>query len=93
MSTPSEIRNIGTTAGGARNTITQKNSTLDRSASSLDFKGNIGTAFKDASKRVRSKMNIVLRSYGDLSSRLTRLASSVDRAEREEKLKEAAAKK
>jgi uncharacterized protein YukE len=87
MSTPNEIKNIAGTASGARSAISQKHSFFDRNAASLDWKGEIGSAFKDANRRVRNKMNTLIRSYGDLNSKLSRLAGSVDRADREERLK------
>jgi WXG100 family type VII secretion target len=90
MSASSEIRSVASTVNTARSAISQKNSTFERGAAAVgsEWKGDIGTAFKDATRRIRSKMNAVSRGYSDLNSRLSRLASSVDRAEREERLKQ-----
>ena len=78
------IRSVSTSAGNARSTITQERTNYNRSisSSSVRWRGKAGDAFGDASRRASNQAgDRVGREYGSLSSRLSRLAASVRRAE------------
>ena len=96
MATLDSIRDAANTVRDNKNAVYQKNNKYDGSASTVSFawKGDVGEAFKDASKRVRTQMTAIINEYGNLSSKLTNLSNSVKRAEAEEEaMRKAATKK
>ena len=87
MATPYGIKDMANSARDAKYAISAKNSTYDRSASSLSssWKGEAGSAFKDATKRAKQPVTAVINGFGELYTKLTGLSNSVKRAEREKK--------
>jgi uncharacterized protein YukE len=91
MPTESSIKNTASTAKSSRGVAISKNNPYDRGASSLSitWKGEVSEAFKEATRRVKSQMTSVINEYDSLNTKLTKLSSSVKRAENEEKKKAA----
>ncbi|MCL2048446.1 MAG: WXG100 family type VII secretion target [Defluviitaleaceae bacterium] len=87
MPTPNGIRDMSNTVRANRAAVSSKNSTYDRSASSVAtaWKGDAGEAYKDAYRRAKAQMTATLSNYNSLSSKLNSLANAVKRAEDEEK--------
>jgi uncharacterized protein YukE len=87
MPTPSSIREEANTVRSNRPAVSSKSSAYDRSASSLSnsWKGEVGEAYKEALRRVKTQMTATLNDYNSLNSKLTGLANAVRRAEDEER--------
>lgn len=87
MTSQYEIRNVASSALSARSSVAQKKAPFENKVSSIAWKGDIYTAFKSACSRTNRSINTLLNNYNTLSSRLSTLASNVERAEREEQAK------
>jgi len=96
MPTPNGIRDAANTVRDNKNAVSQKSNTYERSVSSVAYawKGDIGEAFKNATKTVKTKMLATITEYSGLNTKLINLSNSVRRADKEEEAKaKAAAKK
>ncbi|MCL2162905.1 MAG: hypothetical protein FWH55_00630 [Oscillospiraceae bacterium] len=91
MVTSSGIKEMSATAADYKNAVIRKHSPYNEYALKLssEWKGDIVGAFKDMNRRVGSRMQEILRVYGDINSKLTNLSRSCKKAEDEEDKKKA----
>ena len=87
MPNKNEIKSMAYSVQSNRSSVSNKNNIYNGFASSLssNWKGEIGDAFKDANKRLKTKMSNITSAYTTLNSKLGLLANSVQKAENEEK--------
>lgn len=83
MATPYSIKNVADNAKSSKSSISGKKSGFDSKASSVShsWQGEGGSAFSDAYRRIRGKVDALVTDYNSLGTKLTTLSNSVKRAE------------